>query len=152
MTNCWRKLVLKEADFVFEVPVGTAGVWERDMHEPLLLIAVCLPFLEHSPWKIGGTPRILALGGQFHGVWKDPEGDCFAQTSQHPKEAIRRVGRVGVQSVILRWWVISSMSMNQVKREVLFGTREEMSYVIWWHAVEIICNVLSNASFAFFKC
>jgi hypothetical protein len=74
MTNRWRKLVLKEADFVFEVPVGTAGVWETDMHEPLL-IAVCLPFLEHSPWKIGGTPRILALGRQLRGVWKDPAGD-----------------------------------------------------------------------------
>jgi hypothetical protein len=74
MTNRWRKLVLKEADFVFEVPVGTAGVWEKNMHEPLL-IAVCLPFLEHSPWKIGGTPRILELGRQLRGVWKDPTGD-----------------------------------------------------------------------------
>jgi hypothetical protein len=74
MTNRWRKLVLKEADFIFEVPVGTTGVWEKNMHEPLL-IAVCLPFLEHSQWKIGGTSRILALGRQLRGVWKDPAGD-----------------------------------------------------------------------------
>jgi hypothetical protein len=75
LTNRWQKFVLKEADFVFEVPAGTAGIWERDtMHEPLL-IAVCLPFLEHSPLKIGGTPRILALGRQLRGVWKDSAGD-----------------------------------------------------------------------------
>ena len=74
MTNRWRKLVLKEADFVFEVPVGTPGVWEKEMHEPLL-IAICLPFLSHSPWKIGGTPRLLALERRLHRVWKDPDGD-----------------------------------------------------------------------------
>jgi hypothetical protein len=74
MTNRWRKLVLKEADFVFEVPVGTAGVWETNMHEPLL-IALCLPFLQHSPWKIGGTPRVLALERKLRRLWKDGTGD-----------------------------------------------------------------------------
>jgi hypothetical protein len=34
---------------------------------------------------------------------------------------------------------------------VLFGTREEMSYVIWWHEAEIIYNVPSNATFVFFE-
>jgi hypothetical protein len=74
MTNRWRKLVLKEADFVFEVPVGTSGVWETEMHEPLL-IAICLPFIEHRPWKIGGTPRVLALDRKLRRVWKDPTGN-----------------------------------------------------------------------------
>jgi hypothetical protein len=74
MTYRWRKLVLKEADFVFEVPVGTPGVWEKEMHEPLL-IAICLPFISHSPWKLGGTPRLLALERRLRRVWKDATGD-----------------------------------------------------------------------------
>ena len=74
MTNRWRRLVLKEADCVFEVPVGTPGVWEKEMHEPLL-IAICLPFLSHSPWKIGGTPRVLALERRLCRMWSDATGD-----------------------------------------------------------------------------
>jgi hypothetical protein len=74
MTNRWRKLVLKEADFVFEVLVGTTGVWETEMHEPLL-ITICLPFVEHRPWKIGGTPRVLALDRKLRRVWKEPDGN-----------------------------------------------------------------------------
>ena len=74
MTNRWRKLVLKEADFVFEVPVGTPGVWEKEMHEPLL-IAICLPFLSHSPWKIERTPRVLALERRLRRLWQDTAGD-----------------------------------------------------------------------------
>jgi hypothetical protein len=73
MTNLWRKLVLKEADFVFEVPVGT-NVWSREMHEPLL-IAVCLPFIPHSPWRLGDTPALLGMARELRGVWKEPNGD-----------------------------------------------------------------------------
>jgi hypothetical protein len=76
MTNCWRKLVLREADFVFEVPVGTTGVWEKQMHDPLLIAMISLPFLSHSPWKIGQTPRFwLWLERRLCRVWKDPDGD-----------------------------------------------------------------------------
>jgi hypothetical protein len=73
MTNLWRKLVLKEADFVFEVPVG-ASVWRRDMHEPLL-IAVCLPFIPHSPWKLSNTPVLLGMARKLRSVWQEPTGD-----------------------------------------------------------------------------
>jgi hypothetical protein len=73
MTNLWRKLVLKEADFVFEVPVGT-NVWRREMHEPLL-IAVCLPFIPHSPWRLVGTPVLLGMARELRAVWKEPSGD-----------------------------------------------------------------------------
>ena len=104
MTNCWRKLVLKEADCVFEVPVGTPGVWEKEMHEPLL-IAICLPFLSHSPWKIGGTPRVLALERRLRRVWRDTTGDprlILCELLKLPRkrsgvsaELVRRVLRKG---------------------------------------------------------
>jgi hypothetical protein len=73
MTNLWRKLVLKEADFVFEVPVGR-DIWKREMHEPLL-IAVCLPFISHSPWKLANTPALLGLARKLRHVWAEPTGD-----------------------------------------------------------------------------
>jgi hypothetical protein len=74
MTNLWRKLVLKEADFVFEVPVGSS-VWSREMHEPLLIVGVCLPFIPHSPWKLADTPVLLGMAWELRGVWKEPAGD-----------------------------------------------------------------------------
>jgi hypothetical protein len=73
MTNLWRKLVLKEADLVFEVPVG-ASVWNNDMFEPLL-IGICLPFIPHRPWKLGGSPKLLGLARQLRHVWQDPTRD-----------------------------------------------------------------------------
>jgi hypothetical protein len=74
MTNLWRKLVLKEADFVFEVPVGSS-VWSQEMHEPLL-ITCCLPYISHSPWKLADTPVLLGMARELRGVWKEPTGDA----------------------------------------------------------------------------
>jgi hypothetical protein len=73
MTNLWRKLVLKEVDFYFEVPVGSS-VWGSHMHEPLL-IGVCLPFIAHRPWKLGHTPKLLGLARELRHVWESPDGD-----------------------------------------------------------------------------
>jgi hypothetical protein len=73
MTNLWQKLALKENDFVFEVPVGSR-FWGKEMHEPLLII-VCLPFTKHSPWKLGGSPRLLELARQLRRLWEEPDGD-----------------------------------------------------------------------------
>jgi hypothetical protein len=72
MTNLWRKSVLKEADFCFEVPVGFS-VWSSEMHEPLL-IAVCLPFISTRPWKLGNTPKLLGMARELRHVWDDPKG------------------------------------------------------------------------------
>jgi hypothetical protein len=73
MTNLWRKLVLKEVDFYFEVPVGSS-VWASSMHEPLL-IGVCLPYIQHRPWKLGNTPKLLGMARELRHVWESSDGD-----------------------------------------------------------------------------
>ena len=71
--NLWRKLVLKEADFYFEVPVGSR-VWKTQMHEPLL-IAICLPFIQCRPWKLSDTLKLLGMARELRHVWQDANGD-----------------------------------------------------------------------------
>jgi hypothetical protein len=73
MTNLWRKLVLKEADLMFEIPTGI-GVWRNEMFEPLL-IAVCLPFIPHRPWRLTGTPKLLGVAWELHHLREEPSWD-----------------------------------------------------------------------------
>jgi hypothetical protein len=73
MTNLWRKLVLKEADLMFEIPAGI-GVWSNEMFEPLL-IAVCLPFIPHRPWRLAGTPKLLGVARELRRLHEEPSWD-----------------------------------------------------------------------------
>lgn len=73
MTNVWHKLVLKEADVFFELPVGS-DLWKREMCEPLL-IAVCLPLIDHSPWRLTGTPKLLGVVRELRRVREEPSWD-----------------------------------------------------------------------------
>ncbi|KAI2504188.1 hypothetical protein MHU86_10302 [Fragilaria crotonensis] len=50
----WLRHLFKAADFVFEVPVGSA-MWLTAMHEPLLI--AIFPFVRVKPWQLRGTPR-----------------------------------------------------------------------------------------------
>jgi hypothetical protein len=108
MTNIWRKLVLKEVDFYFEVPVGST-VWGSHMHEPLL-IGVCLPFIPHRPWKLGNTPKLLGLARELRHVWEIPDGD--------PRVILRQLfelpGRLSAMSPKLVRSVLYSVSGGQV--------------------------------------
>ena len=80
MTNLWRKLVMKEADLLFELPAGFE-VWREEMHEPLL-IAVCLPLICHRPWRLAGTPQLLGMERELHRLREDPSRDPRAVLRQ----------------------------------------------------------------------
>ena len=73
MAYSWRKQLFKEADFVFYVPAGFGDVWPKSMYEPLL-IAVCLPFIRSSPWKLRRVPKLLGMERQLRRVFKDDHG------------------------------------------------------------------------------
>jgi len=70
----WRKPLLKEADFVFYLPAGAMSFWPKEMYEPLL-IAVCLPFIRHAPWKLQRMPRLLDMERRVRCLLKDDGGD-----------------------------------------------------------------------------
>jgi hypothetical protein len=59
MTPWWRCPFCREANFQFEIPVGS-DVWPELSHEPLL-VSVFLPFVRHRPWKLRGTPKLLGM-------------------------------------------------------------------------------------------
>ena len=97
MTHLWRKQLSKDADLMFEVPVGTP-MWPAENHEPLI-IAVLLPIVTRrdwrGPWIFQGSDlsRITAdelawgfrtargrkserravLGGELWKMWKDTD-------------------------------------------------------------------------------
>jgi hypothetical protein len=74
MTNLWRKLVLKESDLFFEVPAGSK-FWRRDMCEPLL-IGVCFPLIQHRPWRLAGTPKLLGVARELRRMCQEPDWDA----------------------------------------------------------------------------
>ena len=84
----WRKQLLKDADFVCYLPAGALACWPKKMHEPLL-IAVCLPFIRHAPWRLQRTPRILAMErevrGMLNGDIRDP-GPVLRKLCQLPRK------------------------------------------------------------------
>jgi hypothetical protein len=57
MAPRWRHGVCREADFQFEIPVGSK-LWPASSHEPLS-VAVFLPFIKHRPWQLKNTPKLL---------------------------------------------------------------------------------------------
>ena len=59
LTSRWRKQLSKTADVVLTLPLG-ASYWEITQHEPLLL-AICLPMIRSSPWRLKGTPFVERL-------------------------------------------------------------------------------------------
>jgi hypothetical protein len=67
MTSRWRKRLGKVADAMFTVPVGSA-LWERDMHEPIVLALIC-PLLHCRPWQVRATPLVAQLQAHMSGVW-----------------------------------------------------------------------------------
>jgi len=74
LTQMWRKQLLKVADLVFTLPVGSRpNMWPASMYEPLV-IGLVLPFLPVFPWIRRRTPTLLEVESQLRGVWDSPEG------------------------------------------------------------------------------
>ena len=74
MCHEWRRGVLKEADFVFYIPAGARDFWPKDMCEPLM-VAVCLPFIRHFPWKLQRAPKLLEMERRVREVFKGDDSD-----------------------------------------------------------------------------
>jgi len=67
-TSQWRRLLLKIADVMFEVPAGARPCWPLSMHEPLV-IGLTLRFIASPPFSLRQHPTLLDLGRTLHGMW-----------------------------------------------------------------------------------
>lgn len=67
MTSRWRKRLMKVADVMFTVPVGSA-LWGTCMHEPVVVALIC-PLLPCRPWQVRHTDLVVELQHQMSGVW-----------------------------------------------------------------------------------
>ncbi len=74
LTSTWRKKLFRTADLVLELHAGCYSHWPTHMHEPLLL-GLTFHFIQHPPWQLRNTPRLLELGGQVQRLWKSSESD-----------------------------------------------------------------------------
>lgn len=74
MGYLWRKQLEKESDVVLLVRAGRIPCWPVDNCETLL-IALCLPFIRSSPWKLGRTPRLLGDERRMRRMLQDGSGD-----------------------------------------------------------------------------
>jgi len=70
----WRRGLLKEADFVFYIPAGAREYWPKEMCEPLI-VAICLPFIRHAPWKLQRSPKLLEMERSVRQMYKDNDRD-----------------------------------------------------------------------------
>ena len=73
MTPRWHRALCKEADFQFEIPVGSS-LWPTSSHEPLF-VGIFLPFIHHRPWQLKQSPKLLGMERKLQGMWKSGEGD-----------------------------------------------------------------------------
>jgi hypothetical protein len=76
-TTQWRKQLYKVADMVFEIPCGALDTWDDSQYEPLV-VAIVFPFLIHRPWQLRNSPKVLAVGGKLHQMWKTAPTDAGA--------------------------------------------------------------------------
>jgi hypothetical protein len=74
-TTQWRKQLYKVADLVFEIPCGALDDWDDSHFEPLV-VGICFPFLNHRPWQLRNCPKVLAVGGKLHQMWKTAPTDA----------------------------------------------------------------------------
>ena len=67
----WRKQLHKVSDVVLLLPAGHPA-WPKEMHEPLM-IAILFPYLNHRPWGLRRTPKLMDLTNAVREVWEsDP--------------------------------------------------------------------------------
>jgi hypothetical protein len=71
MNSVWQRHLYKSADIVFLIPPGHTG-WPIDQHEPLV-VGLYFPYLQHEPWQLKGSSKILGMAGCLQRVCKtDP--------------------------------------------------------------------------------
>lgn len=68
----WHRRLRRETTFLFEISVGTEGVWGYDMHEPLYMF-VSLPLCRYKPWTLKRTRFVEDFCGVLRAVWKGPD-------------------------------------------------------------------------------
>ena len=95
LTPAWRRLFRKLCDFVVIVPVGHP-FWPTHMHEPLFL-GISLPFVQHRPWSLRGTPLLVALERDLRQVWASSEKDG----RDILRKLLRTPGRVSAMPKVL---------------------------------------------------
>ena len=72
MKNRWYRKLCRESTFVFEIPIGTEGVWEASQLEPLVMF-VSLPLCRYAPWTLKRTPFVENMCGLLRSVWEGPD-------------------------------------------------------------------------------
>jgi hypothetical protein len=69
MTACWRKLLGKLCDLIFQVPLGS-DVWPHHHFEPLL-VGIYFPLSRHRPWRLRDTPLLASMAVQLSSLSSD---------------------------------------------------------------------------------
>lgn len=108
MTYRWRKQLFKVADVAFEVPTSSL-VWPNDMFEPLV-VAVCLPFIRHRPWRLRRSPRLVGLERELRGVWGHEE----RRARTFLRQLLLLPGRLDSMPANVVWSMLQAPARNQV--------------------------------------
>jgi hypothetical protein len=68
MNSVWQKHLYKSADLVITISPGHPQ-WGEDQHEPLL-VGFYFPYLQHEPWQLKGSAKILGVARHMQRVCK----------------------------------------------------------------------------------
>jgi hypothetical protein len=71
LTPEWLRQLYKVSDIVFFVP-PTTSFWPQAMLKPLV-VGLTFPFARSAPWQLRGTPKMLSVGRQMCGGFKEEE-------------------------------------------------------------------------------
>ena len=65
----WRIHIYKSADLIIDIPAGYGEIWPIDMHETLMIV-ICFPYLNRSPWELRKTKLFVGMGRYLKSVFK----------------------------------------------------------------------------------
>ena len=72
MVNRWMRKLRRETTCLFVIPVGTPGLWEKEMFEPLFMF-ISLPLCRYKPWTLKGSGFVEHFCGTLRSVWDGPD-------------------------------------------------------------------------------
>ena len=73
MTPTWLKQLNKAADCIFTIP-AIHEFWPSHNYEPLV-VAILFPYLNHRPYQLTGTYKMLYMGRNLSQVFKENQVD-----------------------------------------------------------------------------
>ena len=73
MTPIWLKQLNKAADCIFTIP-AIHEFWPSHNYEPLV-VAILFPYLNHRPYQLKGTYKMLYMGRNLSQVFKENQVD-----------------------------------------------------------------------------